>query len=46
MPTFTARTIAVLSAAFPTYAEARTAELAERRLAEIHAEGSLHLLRH
>lgn len=40
------RTVAVLSSAFSTYAEARTAELAERRLDAVHAEGSQHLLRH
>jgi len=40
------RTIAALTDVFPSYAEARAAELAERRLATVHAEASHHLLRH
>lgn len=40
------RTVAALSTAFATYAEARAAELAERRLDAVHAQGSLNLLRH
>lgn len=40
------RTVAVLSSAFTTYAEARAAELAERRLDAVHAQGSISLLRH
>ena len=46
MTPVTARTIAVPSSTFSTYAEARAAELAERRLAAVHAQGSLNLLRH
>ncbi|WP_277755074.1 hypothetical protein [Pseudactinotalea terrae] len=30
----------------PSYAEVRAAELAERRLDAVHAQGSLNLLRH
>ncbi|GAB2966776.1 MAG TPA: hypothetical protein VKY71_01890 [Actinotalea caeni] len=45
MSFLTARTITALSSVFPTYAEARAAELAERRRSEVHAEASLHLLR-
>lgn len=40
------RTIAALTHVFPSYQEARAAELAERRLAGVHAEASYHLLRH
>ncbi|GAB2617001.1 hypothetical protein [Pseudactinotalea suaedae] len=46
MSTVATRTVAVLTSAFSTYAEARTAELAERRLDAVHAQGSLSLLRH
>lgn len=34
------------SATFPTYSEARAAELAERRLDAVRAQSSLNLLRH
>lgn len=46
MTPLAAGTTRVLSHVFPTYAEARAAELAERRLDAVHAEASLHLLRH
>lgn len=39
------RTVASLTV-FATYAEARAAELAERRLDAVHAQGSMNLLRH
>lgn len=40
------RTIAAFTATFPSYEQARAAELAERRLDGVHAEASQHLLRH
>jgi hypothetical protein len=46
MPPVTERAIAVLTSAFPSYSEARAAELAERRLDAVRAQGSLQLLRH
>lgn len=46
MTPLAARTLSVLTPVFPSYQEARAAELAERRLAAVHAVGSAHLLRH
>lgn len=40
------RTVTTLASVFATYSEARAAELAERRLDAVHAQGSHNLLRH
>lgn len=46
MSAVTARTLPLISAVFPSYAQARAAELAERRLDAVRAQASVNLLRH